>query len=439
MELMITQQQLLTAETAVIGSLLIDPEHVIGEVMQQLTSSHFLTPELRHLFEVIRGLWIQQQPVDAITVLDAAGRGYESTLRRIMDATPTAANVGRYIEIVKKLSRTAQLQALFAEGAQADDLEELGKIMERANRLLAERQDVRVVSLQQGIVEFCQWQQDPAPAEYLPTGIAKLTKQADIERGDYVLIGGTPSSGKTAFALQIAKHAAGRGYRVGFFSLETRSKKLVNRAVAQNAAVDLASIKHKRLQPSDWDRVTAFGHAAGRINLDLIEAAGMSATDIQAYTVARRYDVIVIDYVQLIREKAPTRYETVTNISMELHTLAQANNVTVIGLAQLSRPEKDSKEGPKKAPSMADFKESGQLEQDADVAMILRQEDKDQNRRRIWVVKNKEGDKGYVDLHFAAAEMRFSAMSAWEDDDAEETNSRGFRKAVAPPKREVQL
>lgn len=436
MELMLTRQQLLTAETAVIGSLLIDPEHVIGEVMQQLTPSHFLTPELRHLFEAIRGLWIQQQPVDAVTVLDAAGRGYEPTLRQIMDETPTAANVGRYIEIVKKLSRAAQLKALFTEGAEADDLEELGRILERANRLLAERQDVRVVSLQQGLLDFFQRQQG-TPIHYLPTGMRQVDTRTSAELGDYILIGGTPSSGKTAFSLQIAQYMAGHGYRVGYFSLETSDRKLIDRAVAQSAAVKLQDIKLRNLHEAEWDRVTSFAGKVDKIHLDIINAAGMTVADVQAHTMARRYEVIVIDYVQLLRGPGSTRYEVVTNISLALHQMSQSCGVAVIGLAQLSRPDKALDKN--KPPTMADFRESGQLEQDADIAMILRQEDDDKNRRRLWVVKNKDGDKGMVDLIFHAAEMRFSAIVPREDDEAEETNSRGFRKAVAPPKREVQL
>lgn len=437
MELMLTRQQLLTAETAVVGSLLIDPEHVLGTVMQELTPAHFLTPELRHIFEAIRGLWMKQTPVDPVTVLDVIGAGYAQTLREIMDATPTAANIAAHVKIVKRLSRTAQLKALFSEAAEADDPEELARIMERANTLLAERQDVRVVSLQQGLLDFYQRQQG-TPIRYLSTGMRQVDTRTSAELGDYILIGGTPSSGKTAFALQIAQYMAGHGYRVGFFSLETSDRKLIDRAVAQSAAIRLQDIKRQNLQAEEWDRVTSYASRAGKINLDIVNAAGMTVADIQAHTMARRYDVIVIDYVQLLRGPGATRYEVVTNISLALHQMSQGCGVAVIGLAQLSRPDKALDKS--KPPTMADFRESGQLEQDADIAMILRQEDDDKNRRRLWVVKNKDGDKGMVDLHFEAAEMRFSVYTAMEDAlPGEETNSRGFRKPVAPPKREVDL
>lgn len=437
MELMLTRQQLLTAETAVVGSLLIDPEQVLGTVMQELTPAHFLTPELRHIFEAIRGLWMEQTPVDPVTVLDVIGAGYSQTLREIMDATPTAANIATYIKTVKRLSRTAQLKALFAEAAEADDPEELSRIMERANTLMAERQDVRVVSLQQGLVDFYQRQQG-APIRYLPTGMRQVDTRTSAELGDYILIGGTPSSGKTAFALQIAQYMAGHGYRVGFFSLETSDRKLIDRAVAQTAAIRLQDIKQQKLQAEDWDRVTNYAGRADKIHLDFIGAAGMTVADVRAHTMARRYDVIVIDYVQLLRGPGANRYEVVTNISLALHQMSQGTGVAVIGLAQLSRPDKALDKS--RPPTMADFRESGQLEQDADIAMILRQEDEDKNRRRLWVVKNKDGDKGMVDLHFEAAEMRFSVFTAMEDAlPDEETNSRGFRKPTAPPKREVDL
>jgi replicative DNA helicase len=193
-------------------------------------------------------------------------------------------------------------------------------------------------------------------------------------------------------------------YRVGFFSLETSPRKLTDRLMAHLAHVPLSKIKDRDLNDADWAALAQAGTQMAEMSIDFIDAGGMTVRDIQAVALNKRYQVIIVDYLQIIESATKgSLYEQVTNISKGLHTLGRTNGIAVIALAQLSRAEKDK--GKPKPPTMASFRESGQIEQDADVALILYPEYPNDNRSRriLKVAKNKEGERDKIELDFDGA------------------------------------
>ena len=204
--------------------------------------------------------------------------------------------------------------------------------------------------------EFLRRMEDKTPPNYLRWGIRQLDEVLTAEPGDCIVLGADSSVGKTALAVQLAWNMASHGRRVGFFSLETSAHKLADRMVAQRARVELQKIKHKELSAHDIGDVVAVGAATSRMCLSVTEAAGFRTADLRAATLANRYDVIFIDYVQLLNAEGRERWEIVTRISMELHTMAQQLGVAVIALSQLTPPDKSK--GARRAPSRDDLRES---------------------------------------------------------------------------------
>lgn len=214
------------------------------------------------------------------------------------------------------------------------------------------------------------------------------------EPGDFVILGGYPSAGKTMLATQFAVSMASTR-RVGIFSLETRDRKLYDRIISQAAKIPFDRIKRHDLRSEDFTAAANFGNEAERLQLDIIDAAGMSVADIQAISLVRHYNVIFIDYLQLLQGPGDKRFEVVTNISLALHTMAGTTGITVVALAQLTRPEKGRKN---LSPTMSSLRESGQLEQDADAVFLVYLDDDDEpaGDRILKIGKNKEGGQGFI-------------------------------------------
>ena len=286
--------------------------------------------------------------------------------------------------------------------------EEAQGLMAKANGVFSEKRGVQRMSAAELLRDFRSRHKGKRP-EYLSWGFRKLDEGLYTEAGDFVIVGGYPSAGKTALALQFAWHMA-KTKRVGFYSLETRTSKLADRSLAALAKIDMGAIKHNSLSNDHWLQLDAMEKHIAAADLTMIQAGGMTVQDIQADALANRYEVIFIDYLQLIHTpRIINRTEAVTSISLGLHRMAQANNITVIALSQLRRPE-SQKGGAETAPGMSSLRESGQLEQDADTIMLLYKEkpDEPQSRRILKVAKNKEGVIGKIFLDFDGSTQVFA-------------------------------
>lgn len=394
------------AQVGVLGSMLIDGAHTAGLVMQSLQPEDFTGPN-RTIFEVCRELFRAGRPIDPVPISHKLGDEYKQMLLEIMELTPTAANVREYITLTVEQSKLAKLKDLGASLVGCVDAAEAQGLLAQANRIAGGRPSVRVVSMEQGLLDF--YERQRTEAVHIPWGLPKVDGAMMSEFGDFIILGGEPSTGKTALSLQMAWTQAEK-HRVGYFSLETKPEKMIDRAVSAVTGVDFGKIKRHKMDPEDWEACEARSSGMVGRKLEIIQAGGLSVLDIQAMTAAGRYEIIYIDYIQLVtpEDRRRSDFEQVTQISKDLHTLAQTTGVTVIALSQLTRPKVTGNKVA--APGMHSLRQSGQLEQDADGILLLYLEEPDntKGRRKLQIAKNKEGEAGGVDyLAFDGAHQRF--------------------------------
>ena len=391
--------KLLSAECAVLGSILIEPE-ICGQVFAELHEDDFVTAEYKHIFKSARNLFFSGKQVDAVTICSAAGGDeYRPLLMDLMAITPTSAGWKEYANILKEESRLHKLKILSAKLNLCSNIADASRILSDMQRISASRSGIKPVTMAQALVNFLQ-SFDKTP-KYFRTCITELDNNLDISAGDFIIIGGYPSAGKTALALQIACNMS-YDDKVGIFSLETKDTKIYDRIISQRTLTDFKSLKKRNLDEKDINNILKQKDELCKMQLEVFNASGMTVNDIIAHTLANNYSIIFIDYMQLIIPESTkiARHEQVAQISRDLHTFAQRHQVTVIALSQLSRPE--TKDKVQKAPNMASSRESGLIEQDADAIMLLYLErpDSPYGDRILKLAKNKEGPLCYMKLHF---------------------------------------
>lgn len=382
---MLDAQDWLDAQVGVIGSVLISPElapKVIATTREDDYTGHFRT-----IFGAIKSLFMQGKPADVVLIREALGKEYTQILMDSMDVTPTANNIDFYIQACRDRGKLYRLRDLGQQLQEAQELQTATALLECANKSMVDRSSLRITTMEQALGEF--FDRHEGCTDYLPWPIDGL-QQVQVEAGDFVVIGGYPSDGKTALALQLAWTMAEKK-RVGFFSLETSDRKLFDRLMASVARIQYSVIRKNSLSERDWTEAGKRSQEISGRKLEIIPAGGMMVPDIRAISYAQRYDVIFVDYIQLIPgEKGKDRYSVVTETSIGLHNMSQSTGITVFALAQLSRPEKGDK-AKAKAPTLHSLRESGQIEQDADVVMLLYRERQDMPQRNLDVLKNKDG------------------------------------------------
>lgn len=429
-----------SAEIAVIGAMLMD-DACVPAVLGVVSESDFSDGTCRATYRAIRELFLSGRAADPVTVVDAmqGGDTYRQWIAEVMMAVPTAANVTAYCDIVRdggllrRLRSRAEtiltsLDLASAEQAARSMMDELTSTS-RMPRMTG-------VELATDFVSRMRSQQRP---DYLPWGLPTLDRSIQSELGDFNVLGGYPSSGKTLLSLQIALAMAKR-YRVGYYSLETRPEKLADRLFSHLSGTALGAIKSCALTDGDWGRIAgAVSGFSEHCPFDVIRAAGSSVADLAADAVARKYQVIFVDYIQLLKVpgiKPGDRYAMVTVISSELHLFAQQHNVAVIALSQLSRPE-NSKAG-KVPPGLHSLRESGQIEQDADSVILVYPSDANDNRsnRMIKIAKNKDGPRAVFEVSFDGATQTMAEI-AQQNSVASHYSDIG-RRVLAQHRRECQ-
>ena len=404
------------AQAYVIGSALIDPA-CVPVIMSEATPEDF-GGEYRTLLDAIRLLAVSGQPVDPVTVLNAVGPSYRDTVKRLLVETPTAANVQAYIDVCKEQSRLARLAALGAELTGAATLADARETLQKAQSVSVEQDTARIVTMQDALAQFFDEHQR-GEKRYITTGFRAMDERLTLDLGDVLVLGGYPSDGKTALMLQWAWRMA-QQQPVGIFSFETGAAKLMDRLVTQ-AVPDLrfTDVKHGKMNADQWRAVTAASVEISKRPIQIVEAAGMSAEDVLGVTLARGFKVIALDYVQLVRpgtvRKGGTRAEEVAEISKSLALMARRHKLLVIELSQLSRPAKNNK-GKTPPPTLSSLRESGQLEQDADVvALLYRTGEAEDARRELYIAKNKEGRIGRMELAFNGEGQRFNYIARGDE------------------------
>lgn len=418
--------EVIEAEQAVIGSMLIDPDcvsHVLGAV----DPKDFAMDQNRQLFLGARMLYTSGKNVDALTILAAIGKSEDKDMRKyaaeLMEVTPTSANVDQYIEIMHEQAQLRDIHAAAMVLQTAPTLAECLTPMRELGEVFGAGQKLDAITLYGMLADFAQRRGLDQPKEYIKIGFKEIDENTFLEKGDVLVIGGAPSDGKTALAIKIA-FLLSSSLNVGFYSLETKFEKIADRIVATAYHIDFNSIKKSQLTDADWMAFNDGVEEAPNRRLTVLHASGLKVDQITSSARARGFDVIIIDYVQLItpsETRNVPRHEQIAEISRALHTYAQATGTLVIELAQLTRKERQSK----REYDMFDLGESSQLEKDADIVLLLYRPPKgthfiegdkasellDPDKTRILrIAKQKEGKRVRLPLVFAGEYQDFAVM-----------------------------
>ena len=429
----------LEGEQAVLGSMLID-EGCVKDVMDKLVPSDFYLRQNREIFETIYTMFTYARPIDGITVceeMQKAGTYDENTTRsylaQLMEITPTAANVSEYIRIVKdkallrRISETAgELTTLVQEGGEtAQAVLDLAE--QRIYAIRQGKSSQGLEPLSKILVDvFDRLQELSMSGSDVPgmaTGFADLDRTLTGFHGsELILLAARPGMGKTSFALNVLLHAGKfSGKSVVFFSLEMSREQLATRLISNEAFLDNKKLMTGKLSPDDWDSVTVASTALAHTKIFIDDNPSLSVADMNAK--CRRVEdlgLVVIDYLQLMQSSGSgTRYagenrqQVVADISRSLKIMAKELHVPILCLSQLSRANESRSD---KRPMLSDLRESGAIEQDADVVMFLYRDDyynKDSdkhNQAECIIAKNRRGETTTIPLQWLPEFTAFSSM-----------------------------
>lgn len=411
----VNPSDLLNAQGAVLGSMLID-ETVIAPTLALVSDSDFVEPRYRLIYQAIKRVFSASGKVDAVTVNGALGNTYGDLLYQIMEITPTSANWEAYAEQLKSQALLYHLQEIGNQLAVAVDPDSGRDLVDKANKLLVGRTGIKRMTMREGFADFFDRHDGSTPPVFIRWGMSFLDQRIYAERGDMVVLGGYPSEGKTALALYLAFYIA-TGRRVGYYTYEGSREKLHDRIIAAQALLDMQRIKKNELTEEDARDLLSLQPKLTENHLELIEASKMTVLDIQADAQAHHYDVVFVDYLQKIPAERGRRnvsdFERVSAVSSDLQQFGRSTGIVIVALSQLTRAEK-RKDGTVPAPTMSNLRQSGQIEQDADVVLLLyseRQNDAD-SPRVLQIAKNKEGERMEAKkLHFDGPHQVFNVLS----------------------------
>ncbi len=431
----------LEAEQSLLGSLLLDRDAII-RVAAFLKPDDFYLPANGTVFRAIFDLYNRREPTDFVTLSDELGRreqleqvGGIAYLSALLNSVPTAVHVEYYGRIVE---RTATLRRLidagsaivgigFRDGVDTEDA------LDAAERAIFEvsqkRQTKDFVSISEVLNRFFDqidyMQQHRGDVVGVPTGFADLDQlTGGLQKSDLVIVAARPSMGKTSLALGIAYGAAVQHHKtIGMFSLEMSAEQLVQRLLSMETGVDSHRLRLGQIDDGEWDRISrAFGRLA-EASIFIDDGAAASVMDVRSK--ARRLqaehglDMVIVDYLQLMSSRrSENRVQEISEISRGLKGLARELNVPVIALSQLSRAVESRSDH---RPMLSDLRESGSIEQDADIVMFIYREDKyDEDSEKkgiaeILVAKHRNGPVGTVSLRFFDRTARFADLELYQE------------------------
>ncbi|MFT5872609.1 MAG: replicative DNA helicase [Clostridium sp.] len=426
----------LEAEQSVIGSMLID-KTAISRVVEVLKGDDFYRDSHKVIFNAIFDLYQKDTPIDMITLLEhlrsaekLEASGGITYITEISNSIPSTANLSSYIKIVddkailRKLIR-ASTEIMENCYNKQDDVEAVMDLAQQKVFNIAERKnssDFEPMNtvLERGFLEIERIFNNKGETTGIPSGFPELDdKTAGFQKGDMILIAARPSMGKTTFALNLAEYAALReGKNVAVFSLEMSKEQLSYKLLCSEANVDMSKLRHGNLEDKDWENIAkASGPlAASKIFID--DTAGTSIMDMRSkcrkLKMEHGIDMIVIDYLQLMSGNNPeNRQQEVSEISRSIKALAKEMQCPVIALSQLSRaPEQRADH----RPMLSDLRESGSIEQDADIVMFLYRDEyydtetEDKNIAELIIAKQRNGPIGTVKLAWIGQFSKFARL-----------------------------
>ena len=433
------------AEQAVLGSMLIDPD-CIKDVMDKLQPEDFYLRANRDIFETIYHMFIYSRPIDGVTVAGEMERNgvYNDNTRdylvQLMDVTPTSANVMEYVKIVldKSLMRqvaaaAGSITAMVQEGnGDAGDMLESAEQKVYAIRRGRSAQNMVTVSMVLQDVMNHLAELTASGGKTLPglsTGLSAVDAKINgLNKSDLLLLAARPGMGKTSMALNVALSAAREsGKTVAIFSLEMSREQLVTRLIASEGLVENTRLVTGNLRESDWQRIAEAASSLSRMDIRIDDNPLLTVADMNAK--CRRLEnlgLVVIDYLQLMTSaggkgySGENRQQAVSDISRMLKIMAKELQVPVLCLSQLSRANEKRDD---KRPMLSDLRESGAIEQDADIVLFLYRDDyynSDSEKRNVAeciVAKNRHGETGKVELRWMPEYTAFGTLENRYDDE----------------------
>ncbi len=432
----------LEGEQAVLGSMLIDPD-CVKNVMDRLRPGDFYLRQNREIFETIYTMFSYARPIDGITVfgeMEKAGLtdgNTRSYLAQLMEITPTSANVLEYAAIVrdKALLRSVaqaagEITALVQEG-----MGEAGEILEASEqKIYAIRRGQsaqEMVPLRQVLPDVLDRLGEMSEHEnHLPglsTGLSAIDQKiTGLNKSDLILLAARPGMGKTSLALNVALNVAREGKTVAVFSLEMSREQLATRLLSSEALVENNRLRTGLLRETDWEKIAGAATVLNRLDIRIDDNPLLSVADMNAK--CRRLEglaLVVVDYLQLMTSAGggrggENRQQVVSDMSRMLKIMAKELNVPVICLSQLSRANEKRDD---KRPMLSDLRESGAIEQDADIVLFLYRDDyynEDSEKHNIAeciVAKNRHGETGKVELRWMPEYTQFSTLDKRYDDE----------------------
>ena len=431
------------AEQAVLGSMLIDAD-CIKDVMDRLQPQDFYLRQNREIFETIYSMFIYSKPIDGVTVareMEKAGVYREDTrayLLQLMEVTPTSANVLEYAGIIrdKALLRSMAKAAGDIAAMVQEGVGNAGEILASAEqKIYAIRQGrgsqemthvgVVVEEVMDQLAKLTAGAEPPG----LSTGLSAVDRKINgLNKSDLLLLAARPGMGKTSMALNVALSAAREsGKTVAIFSLEMSKEQLVTRLIASEGLVENQRLITGNLRESDWQRIAEAASALSRMDIRIDDNPLLTVADMNAK--CRRLEnlgLVVIDYLQLMTSaggkgySGENRQQAVSDISRMLKIMAKELQVPVLCLSQLSRANEKRED---KRPMLSDLRESGAIEQDADIVMFLYRDDyynSDAEKRNVAeciVAKNRHGETGKVELRWMPEYTAFGTLETRYDED----------------------
>jgi len=438
------------AEQVVLGSAILEPEGTIPILVEKLVPEYFYQRRHRVIFRAIRELFDRAEPSDIVSLANrleergemerAGGRMY---LNELIDRVATTASLEYYAEIVKK---KATLRSLIEAGGRIaefgyDEVSETDEVMDRAESLIFEISSRDSAGSYCLVSDFLYEHIDTLeelhrdPNKHAVTGFASGFPRLDemtsgLQRSDLIIVAGRPGTGKTSFALALARNIAIREKAgIGIFSLEMAKEQLLERLLCGEGKVSLHKLRGGYIPSAKWRDLAMAAGKLQKATIVIDDTPGASILEIRAK--ARRMasqhkiDMIIVDYLQLVEgaSRSDVREQEIAHISRSLKKLARELNVPVIAVSQLNRAVEQRE---KKYPRLADLRESGAIEQDADVVMFIyredyyRQPDEESaksgaaSEAELIIAKQRNGPLGRVTMNFHKAYASFYPM-AWDD------------------------
>ena len=434
----------LSAERALLGSILIDPNS-INEIAATIGADDFYVQEHKQIYLAMRELFDASQEIDPVTLIDTLVHkgvyeksGGESYIRSLLDVTPSAMNIADYARIVKEESTRRRIIDVCSEISDLTygEQEGVAQVLDLAQSRfteIAQGRDSRTFRhirdvLRDLMENLHKLQTDKAAAMGTPTGFSGVDKLlVGMGDSDLVLVGARPGMGKTAFALNVATNVAfSSGKKVCLFSLEMSAEQLASRMIASEALVDSYTLRSGQIQPEDWKKIADAAMRLSNTDLLIDDTSGITVTAMKAKL--RRVEnlgLVVVDYLGLMESEQhyDNRALEVSVISRGLKLMAKELRVPILCCAQLSRGPEGRTD---KRPQLSDLRDSGAIEQDADVVMFLYRDEyyntsrdpdqKEGNIAEVIIQKNRHGSTGNVKMAWLGTYTKFRTI----DTDREE-------------------